>query len=147
MNFCIPFFKEIKIIKTSVGTLFLFYVGLLEIEWNRKIDYEKNDNVSLPLHYNLLKLKAFYKCFSYSVNKIRLIYFYHWINQKYIFISLFVFLDNFRQGQPMENGLRGVCHEIFDLHFFPWLEPIWAPDKQAKVFSNSVSISQRYSTF
>ena len=85
--FCIHFFKEIKIIKTSVGTLSLFYVGLLEIEWNRKIDYEKNDNVSLPLHYNLLKLKAFYKCFSYSVNKIRLIYSYHWINQKYIFIS------------------------------------------------------------
>ena len=25
------------------------------------------------------------------------------------------------------------------------IEPIWAPDKQAKVFSNSVSISQRYS--
>ena len=40
--------------------------------------------------------------------------------------------------------LKGVWHEIFDLQFFSWLEPIWAPDKQAKVFSNSVSISPRY---
>ena len=31
--------------------------------------------------------------------------------------------------------LKGVCHEIFD--------PIWAPDNQAKVFSNSVLISPR----
>ena len=41
--------------------------------------------------------------------------------------------------------LKGVCHEIFYLHFCSWFEPIWAPDKQAKVFSNSVSISQKYS--
>ena len=41
--------------------------------------------------------------------------------------------------------LKGVCHEIFDLQFFSWLKPIWAPDKQAKIFSNSVSISLRYS--
>ena len=40
--------------------------------------------------------------------------------------------------------LKGVCHEIFYLQFFSWFEPIWAPDKQAKVFSNSVSISPRY---
>ena len=32
--------------------------------------------------------------------------------------------------------INGVCHEIFDLHCFSWLEPIWAPDKQDKVFSN-----------
>ena len=38
-----------------------------------------------------------------------------------------------------------MCHEIFDLHFCSWFEPIWDPDKQSKVFSNSVSISQRYS--
>ena len=41
--------------------------------------------------------------------------------------------------------LKGVCHKILDLHFFSWFEPIWAPDKQAEVFSNSVSISPRYS--
>ena len=29
--------------------------------------------------------------------------------------------------------------------FFSWFNPIWAPDKQAKVFSNSLSISPRYS--
>ena len=45
------------------------------------------------------------------------------------------------------NLLKGVCHEIFDLQFFSWFKPIWAPDKQAKVFSNSVSISPRYSNF
>ena len=28
-------------------------------------------------------------------------------------------------------NLKGMCHEIFDLKFFSWLEPIWAPDKQA----------------
>ena len=38
-----------------------------------------------------------------------------------------------------------MCHNIFDLHFFSWFKPIWAPDKQAKVFSNSVSILPRYS--
>ena len=42
---------------------------------------------------------------------------------------------------------KGVCHETFDLDFFPWCEPIWALDKQGKVFSNSVSISLRYSNF
>ena len=29
--------------------------------------------------------------------------------------------------------------------FFSWFKPIWAPDKQARVFSKSVSISPRYS--
>ena len=38
-------------------------------------------------------------------------------------------------------GLKGVCHEIFYLQFFHDSNP----DKQAKVFSNSVSISSRYS--
>ena len=38
-----------------------------------------------------------------------------------------------------------MCHNIFDLHFFSWFKHIWAPDKQAKVFSNSVSILPRYS--
>ena len=28
--------------------------------------------------------------------------------------------------------------------FFPWFKPIWAPDKQAKVFLNSVLILPRY---
>ena len=28
-----------------------------------------------------------------------------------------------------------MCHEIFDLQCFSWFEPIWAPDKQAEVFS------------
>ena len=35
-----------------------------------------------------------------------------------------------------------MCHEIFNLQFFSWFEPIWAPDIQAKIFSNSVSISR-----
>ena len=30
--------------------------------------------------------------------------------------------------------LKGVCYEIFDLKFFSLFKPIWAPDKQAKVF-------------
>ena len=34
-------------------------------------------------------------------------------------------------------NLKGECHEIFNLQFFSWFEPICAPDKQAKVFSNS----------
>ena len=45
---------------------------------------------------------------------------------------------------PTKRVLKGVCHEIFDLYFFPQFELIWAPDKQAKVFSYSVSISLRY---
>ena len=28
---------------------------------------------------------------------------------------------------------KGVCHEMFD-PFFSWFEPIWAPDKQPKVY-------------
>ena len=40
--------------------------------------------------------------------------------------------------------LKGVCHEIFDLYFFSWFKPIWAPDKQSKVFLNLISI--RYLT-
>ena len=42
------------------------------------------------------------------------------------------------------RNFKGNCHEMFDLHF-SWFESIWAPDKQAKVFSNSVSISPRFS--
>ena len=37
--------------------------------------------------------------------------------------------------------LKEVCHEIFDLHLL-WFNPFWARDKQAKVFSNSVSMSR-----
>ena len=37
---------------------------------------------------------------------------------------------------------KGKCHKIFGPYFFSWFEPIWATDKQPKVFSNSVSISE-----
>ena len=30
-------------------------------------------------------------------------------------------------------SLKGQCHEIFDLYFFSLVEPIWSPDKQAKM--------------
>ena len=40
--------------------------------------------------------------------------------------------------------LHNVSRDFQPL-FFPWFEPIWAPDKQGKLFSNSASISQRYS--
>ena len=36
--------------------------------------------------------------------------------------------------------LKGQCHKIFDLYFF---QPIWAPDKQAKMFF-FYSFSRRY---
>ena len=29
--------------------------------------------------------------------------------------------------------LKGQCHKIFDLYFFPLIKPIWAPDKQSKM--------------
>ena len=50
--------------------------------------------------------------------------------------------DTFLIYSPLH--LKGVCHKIFDLQYFSWFEPNWAPDKQAKLFSNSVSISSRY---
>ena len=45
----------------------------------------------------------------------------------------------------LSNWVKGVCHEIFDLHFFHDLTPFGPLIKQAKVFSNSVSVSPRYS--
>ena len=36
-----------------------------------------------------------------------------------------------------------MCHKIFYLNFL-WFEPIWVPDKQAKVFLNSVLISPHH---
>ena len=41
--------------------------------------------------------------------------------------------------------LKGQCHEIFDLYFFSLIEPIWSPDKQAKMVFLKNSFSQRYS--
>ena len=43
--------------------------------------------------------------------------------------------------------LKGVFHEIFDLHFFHDSNPSRPPDKQDQIFSNSVSITPRYSNF
>ena len=40
---------------------------------------------------------------------------------------------------------KGSVSRDFWPLFFPWFKPIWAPDKQAKVFSNLVSISPWYS--
>ena len=38
------------------------------------------------------------------------------------------------QKSTAEQGLKGQCHEIYDLYiFFSWIEPIWAPDKQSKM--------------
>ena len=42
--------------------------------------------------------------------------------------------------------LKGVCHEIFDPHFFI-CQCHLDPDKQVKIFSKLVSISPRYSKF
>ena len=41
--------------------------------------------------------------------------------------------------------LKGQCHEIFDLYFFSLIEPIWSPDKQAKMVFLKNSFSRRYS--
>ena len=39
----------------------------------------------------------------------------------------------FRSTNVQFFNLKRQCHEIFDLYFFSWIEPIWAPDKQAKM--------------
>ena len=41
--------------------------------------------------------------------------------------------------------LKGSVSRDFRPLFCSWFEPIWAHDKQSKVFLNSVSISPRYS--
>jgi hypothetical protein len=38
-------------------------------------------------------------------------------------------------------------HEIVELWFFSIIDPIWTPDSQPNIFSNSVSNSRRYSDF
>ena len=40
--------------------------------------------------------------------------------------------------------LKRQCHKIFELYFFSWIEPIWAPDKQAKMVLLKNSFSWRY---
>ena len=49
---------------------------------------------------------------------------------------------------PLRNQMctvkGSVSRDVIPL-FFSWFEPIWATDKQAKVFSNYCSISPRYS--
>ena len=54
--------------------------------------------------------------------------------------------ERLKKKEIFRNTLtvKGVCHEIFDLRFFHDSTPSWPPDKQATVFSNSVSISLRY---
>ena len=47
----------------------------------------------------------------------------------------------------LTQTLKGQSNEILDPQFISSFKPIWAPDKQAKVFSNFVSISLRYSNF
>ena len=42
------------------------------------------------------------------------------------------------------TDLKGQCHEIFTF-FYSLIEPIWAPDKQAKMVFLKYSFSQRYS--
>ena len=44
-------------------------------------------------------------------------------------------------------ALKGQCHEIFDLYIFSLIEPIWAPDKQAKMVFLKDSFLRRYSNF
>ena len=48
------------------------------------------------------------------------------------------------KGRPVQNApssllvkgcpVKEVCHKIFEPLFFSWFVPIWAPDKQPKVF-------------
>ena len=45
------------------------------------------------------------------------------------------------------SRLKGTVQRDFRPQFISSFEPIWAPDKQAKVISNSVSTSLRYSNF
>ena len=55
---------------------------------------------------------------------------------KILKIVRFFFLFSKRpisSGLPNSYILKGQRHEIFDLYFFSWIEPIWAPDKQAKM--------------
>ena len=45
----------------------------------------------------------------------------------------------------VNKAIIGSVSKICDLQFFSLFQPIWTPDKQATVFSNSVLISSRYS--
>ena len=60
------------------------------------------------------------------------------------FVTLFIF--SLSRCLLFVLLLNGVCHEILYL-LFSWFEPVWVPDKYAKMFLNSVSISPRYSVF
>ena len=60
------------------------------------------------------------------------------------------FAKNYKMLWFFKNNLinyyfKGQCHEIFDLYFFSLIEPIWSPDKQAKMVFLKNLFSQRYS--
>ena len=42
-------------------------------------------------------------------------------------------------------ALQRQCHEIYNLYFFSWIEPIWAPDKHAEMVFLTNSFSRRCS--
>ena len=45
----------------------------------------------------------------------------------------------------VKEGFKGTVQRDFWPPVYFIIEPIWAPDEQAELFSNSVSISPRYS--
>ena len=51
----------------------------------------------------------------------------------------------YASNQTIVNSIKGSVSQDIWPPFFPWFKPIWAPDKQAKVFLNSVAILLRYS--
>ena len=60
------------------------------------------------------------------------------LSHSLFFSCSFYFLASY---PALGMSLKGVSRDFP----FSWFKPIWAPDKQPKVFSNLVSISPRYS--
>ena len=54
-------------------------------------------------------------------------------------------LDQVGLTQAFIHHLKGQCHKIFGIFFILGIEPMWAPDKQAKMVLLKSLFSRRYS--
>ena len=63
------------------------------------------------------------------------------------FLALKFFSSGKCRGESNSPGSylsKRLCHEIFYRYFFPWIEPIWAPDKQDEMVFLKKFFSRRY---
>ena len=126
----------------SIAFLTLSAFCLLESRWSsQKNNFQRGKALSSSFQFGPFADQFWLSALHKRIYKVLWKYFC-----RFFFVCL-LYNTKLHEQKVKFNDLKLFNKQLFELYFFSLIEPIWAPDKQAKMVFLKNSFSRSYSNF